>query len=358
MRILFTGGGTMGSVSPLLAIHEALQTDASNFFRWIGTKTGPERLMVEEVGISYVAIPSGKLRRYFDWRNFTDPFLILGGFFISLWVIWRFKPDVVLTAGSFVSVPTAWAAKVLKKRVIVHQMDLKVGLANKLMVPTASRITVAFPELRDKFPREKVIVTGNPTRQFILSGIAERARGRFQLERNVPTVLVMGGGLGSSVINEAFVGAARDLTAFCQVIHLTGRGDQSRWTHHPEVINNPRYHAFEFMSTELADAYAVATVVVSRAGLASLTELSVLGKPSVIIPIPNNQQVENVDYFNQRKAVVYVQQQDLDSEYITNLLQDLLEKKKRLHDLSTAIAAVMPKDATATYVKVITDLLT
>ena len=155
----------MGPVTPLLAIKEALDATGQHDYLWLGTKRGPERSVVTQVQMTFKTIPSGKWRRYFDWRNFVDPFIIFLGFLKSLWLVWRFKPDVILTAGGFVCVPVAYAGWVLRKKVLVHQQDLRIGLANRLMKPIATKITVAFPELTEKFSAAKVEVTGNPVRQ-------------------------------------------------------------------------------------------------------------------------------------------------------------------------------------------------
>lgn len=356
MKILFCGGGTMGSVTPLLAIKEQLAKQEKNQFLWVGTKDGPEKKVVENKMI-YKSIPCGKFRRYFSWRNFFDPFLIILGFLKSLWLIFRFKPDAVLTAGSFVCVPVVWAAAIFRKKIFVHQQDLKIGLANKLMKPCASIVTVAFDELSDKFKNKKVVVTGNPVREFLFTGSFEQAVSKFDLQNDKPVVLVMGGGLGSEVLNQFFIEASKELTKFCQIIHVLGKGAQAKWLNHPLVLENPNYHAYEFLTSELADAYQVASVVVARAGFSTLTELSALRKPAVIIPIPKNQQVENAKYFNNRKAIVYVRQEDLSVEHIVNLLEGLLQNEAWLEQLKKNIYLSMPQNASQEYASLINELI-
>jgi len=348
----------MGSVSPLLAIYEKIKNKHHVEALWIGTANGPEFEIVNSYHIKFSAIPSGKFRRYFDWRNITDIFLILLGLIKSMWIIFRFKPDIILTAGSFVSVPVAFAAKIFKKRLIVHQQDFQIGLANKLMQPLADKITVAVPELRDKYSKqEKLVVTGNPTRGFLFGGLAERAKHRFKLEDNLPVLLVMGGGIGSEIINQTFIENSEEITKFCQVIHALGRGEQSKWMHHPSIVSNSRYHAVEFLGVELADVYAAATVFFGRAGFGTLTELSSLGKPSVIMPIPSNQQEKNAEFFHHKKAIVYVRQQDFSGEYIINLLHDLFERHSKLTELSHNIKGVLPENAADKYEHLICELL-
>lgn len=348
----------MGSVSPLLAVYEKLKDRREVDALWLGTSTGPEAAIVGAYNIKFSALPAGKFRRYFDWHNLTDIFLILFGFLKSLWLVYRFKPDLVLTAGSYVCVPVAYAAKVFKKRLIVHQQDLQIGLANKLMQPLADKITLAVSELRDKYSQpDKLVVTGNPTRDFLFHGLSERAVTRFSLAPELPVLLIMGGGVGSEIINKVFIESAAKLTEFCQVIHAVGKGDQTKWLLSPAIENNRRYHAVEFLGPELADVYAATTVFFGRAGFGTLTELAALGKPAVVMPIPDNQQEKNAEFFHRQKAVVYVRQADFSGEYIINLLADLLSRPKRLSELSLNIQRVLPEQAADKYAELICDLL-
>ena len=283
--------------------------------------------------------------------------MIFVGFLKSLWLIVRFNPEIVLTAGSFVCVPVAYAARILGKRVLVHQQDLKIGLANRLMVPVASKITVALPELREKFPREKVVVTGNPTRKVVFSGNIERAKQYFKLENNVPTLLIVGGGVGSEIINGLFIDKNKELTKFCQVIHVVGKGEQSKWLNNIELKNNHRYHAYEFLGRELSDAYVVANIVFGRAGFSTLTELSALSKPAIIMPIPDNQQEDNAEYFYKKQAIVYVRQEDFDPEYVIGMIESLLLKRDQLLGLGENINNAMPQDAREEYAKLVKELV-
>ena len=347
----------MGSVSPLIAIRSYLEKKEKNDYLWIGTQTGPERLLVEKNGLAYKAIFSGKWRRYFDWRNFSDPFLMILGLIQSLWQVWRFKPDVLLTAGSFVCVPVALAARIFKVKIIVHQQDLKIGLANRLMQKIATKITIAFPELQNKFPREKVVLTGNPVRPELFAGSREQAMSIFHLETNLPTLLIMGGGIGSEVINKGFISAQLELTRFCQVIHLLGKGDQAKWLHQPEVLANHRYHVYEFLAEELTHAYAAADLVFGRAGLSSLTELAALKKASIIMPIPDNQQEVNAEYLFAKKAIVYVKQEDFSADYIVSMIDDLFNHGGRLVELGENLYRAMPQNAGEEYAKMIDELV-
>jgi len=335
----------MGSVMPLLALKEDLQKEDAEFL-WIGTKKGPEKEVVLKIGIAFKAISSGKLRRYFSLRIFIDPFLLIAGYFQSIVIILKYKPNVILTAGSFVCVPVVWAGWLLRKKIIVHQQDLKVGLANKLMKPFATKITVSFEELKKYFSKKKVVVTGNPVRKMIFSGSRQSAIKRFDLEPDLPILFVMGGGTGALAINKLVRQTIADLVEFCQVIHVTGKGKQFYFKH-------PRYHSFVFLTQELPDAYAAADLVVSRAGFGSLTELSALSKPTVLIPLPNNDQLNNATYFSSKKAVLVLNQIDLTAEKFLEYIKKLIFDKERLGSLSENIKIVMPAEANDKYIKMI-----
>jgi len=343
MKILFSGGSTMGSVMPLLALKNELQKENAKFF-WIGTKTGPEKKVIKNAGIEFKSVYAGKLRRYFSLKNLMAPFLSLIGFFQSLFIILKFKPDVILTAGGFVCVPVVWAGWVLRKKIIVHQQDLKVGLANRLMAPLATKITVVFPEMAKSFCEKKVVVTGNPIRKIIFSGTKQAAIQKFNLEPDLPVLLIMGGGTGALIINKMVRQILADLVEFCQIIHITGKGKQFDFKH-------PRYHQFEFLHQELADAYAAADLVVSRAGFSSLTELAVLGKPTIVIPLPNEDQINNAKYFANKDALIIFEQENLTAEKLLNEIKSSINDFEKLALLSKNISEIMLKDANERYIK-------
>ncbi len=378
-KILLTGGGTAGSVSPLLALIPHLKKDKSDIsFLWLGTKNGPERKMVEYYGIPFKPISAGKLRRYFDLRNFLDIFKIILGFKQAFWIIFRFKPDIILSAGSFVSVPVVWAGWVLKKKSIIHQQDVRPGLANKLMAPFATKITVTFEESLKRFPKSKTIWTGNPVRDEILAGDRERAIDKFKLERGVPTLLVMGGGTGSAVINAVVLESLSELVEFCQVVHLTGARNKKQDTRNKQIPNfkiqisnnnnvitsdqlpvtsdQRRYHQTEFLDArEMADAYAVADLVVSRCGMSSMTELSALGKPTIFIPLQDTHQEDNARLVLDKKAGMVIWQKEFKVDKLVKIVKDVLNNKEGA--LSKNVRDLV-KDGGEEIAKLIKDLVT
>ncbi len=345
-KILFAGGGTGGSVSPLLALREALAKIYTNDeleFVWIGTPSGPEKILVRSQGIEFHWIFSGKLRRYFSWRNFVDPWLVLFGVIQSFFLLRRIKPDAIVSAGSFVAVPVAIAAWFLRVPILIHQQDIKPGLANKIIARLAKKITVSFAETAKAFPQSKVVVSGNPVRPEILLGSKDKAMSLFGLSPNLPIVLVIGGGTGALQLNKLVVGALPELLQFCQVVHITGKGKKLP----PLALKDKAefYHAYEFVADGLPDLLAAADLVISRAGLGFLTELSALGKPAMVIPIPNSHQEDNAEYFAKHGAVLYVKQNLLSSQGLVSDVKNLLSDKESLDFLGKKIRSMFRPQA-------------
>lgn len=344
LKLLLTGGGTAGSVIPLIACVQKFREKKFDIdYLFLGTQKGePERDLVESNQIPFKSIYGGKLRRYFSWRNFGDLFLIVLGFFQSFFIILKFKPNIVLSAGSFISVPVIWASWILRIPSLVHQPDLVPGLAAKLMSPLASKITITFEKSLGDFPSQKTLWIGNPVRSEIFQGNSERAWEFFKLEKGIPTVLILGGGTGALRINEVVKEALPELRKFCQIIHLTGKGKNIG----ENQSFSQRYHVFEFLSKDLMDAYKIADVVISRGGVSTLSELAVLSKPAIIIPLPDSPQEENARYFEDQGAARVIFNQDLNSERLTQEIKKLIENKSEQEKLSENIKKIMKSQAT------------
>ncbi len=374
-RILLTGGGTGGSVSPLLAIAEELKETKSPIgglisceFLWIGTKKGPEKEMVsaelsseasELSSIRFKSIYSGKLRRYFSWRNFVDPFLILIGFFQSFFIILKWKPDLVVSAGSFVSVPVIWAAWVLRAPVLIHQQDARPGLANKLMAPFAKVVTVAFEESL-KYYGKKAVWTGNPARELRIKNYAcpECSFGELRIKNknNMPTILVIGGGTGAAAINKLIWDGLNDLTKFCRVIHITGKKKNipNSIRQLADQIPNSDYKNYEFLNADqVAEAYAAADIVVSRAGMGALTELSYLSKSAILIPMPDSHQEDNAKIFKDKDAAIVLNQKELTPEVLTKNIKKLLDDEALRGKLRNNIKEVIKRGANESIIGII-----
>lgn len=355
-KIILTGGGTAGSVSPLLAVAEIMP---DYDFLWVGTKTGPEKEMVKELGIKFQAISSGKFRRYLSLQNLIDPFRIIWGFFQSIGIILKNQPDLVMSAGSFVSVPVVWAAWLLSVPVLIHQQDVRPGLANKLMAFLADHITVAFEKSLKDYGKQAILV-GNPVRlrlkNFVSSTSTENQNPlpRQQAEKiknilnkDLPVVLVVGGGTGAVSINNIVAESLGELTKFCQIIHITGIGKK-------DLEKNKNYLPFEFLSpNDMAEVLQIADVVVSRAGMGLATEVSFLGKPTIFIPMPDSHQEENAQIFDVHNAAIVLNQKKLTSKDFIDNIKKLLESKNLQEELSKNIKKIIKTDATEKIVEIV-----
>lgn len=330
MKILYTGGGTMGSVSPLIAVHQKLQPKKS---LWLGTRTGPERKIVEDAGIKFKPIISGKLRRYFDLRNITDLIKIKLAWWQSLVIILKFKPDVILSAGSFVSVPVIWAGRLLGKKILIHQQDVRPGLANKLMAPFATRITVALDKSLNDYNQKKTVLVGNPIRKNQNSINKTQALKEFNFSDDLPVLLVVGGGTGSQKINELIWESAPELTKFCQIIHITGKDKNVPTARRGVLAEAQNYKSFEFLTDKMISALQTADIVIARSGMSTLTELAYLKKPSIIIPMPGTHQQNNAKYFSDHNSIIYLDQKDLDSQKLISQVKNLLNNKDQMKQL-------------------------
>ncbi len=351
MKVFLVGGGTGGSVAPLLAIAEEIKKKKPEAeFIFIGTKKGqPEKEMIKDYNFHFKQIFSGKLRRYFSWQNFIDPIFILLGFFQSIFLLIKFRPQIIISAGSYVSVPVVLAGWLLKIPSLIHQQDIIPSLSNKILAPFAKKITVTFEKSLNDFPKKKTVLVGNPVREVIFKGDKERARERFDLEKNLPVVFILGGGTGAAFLNNLVWQSLDQLLDFCQIIHLTGKGKLEIRNWKSEI--NYRYHLYEFLTEEIADAYAVADLVISRAGMNVLSELAVLGKPAIIIPIPDSHQEANAKYFAGKNAVIVLNQKELTSQKLLNEIRKLIFDEKLKNQLQENIKKIIPFDAKEKIVK-------
>jgi UDP-N-acetylglucosamine--N-acetylmuramyl-(pentapeptide) pyrophosphoryl-undecaprenol N-acetylglucosamine transferase len=341
MRVLLAGGGSGGSATPILAVASELRARQPDIeLLYIATEDGPEAVLAAEEGIPYVGIAAGKLRRYWDTQNFTDLGRIAKGIGQSLGHVRRFKPDVACGAGGFASVPPLAAAGLLRVPVLVHQQDAVPGLANRLLIPFARQITVALPDTLAAFPPARTALRGNPVRPRVLSGDAAEGFLLFGLDPDVPLLLVTGGGTGALGLNRIVADAAPQLVTFCQILHLTGRGRGV-----PTADLGPRYQQHELLIAEMPHVLAAASVVLTRAGMGTLTELSALGKPTIIVPMPGTHQELNSRVFSRTEAALVFDQSNLTPGVLVQTVRNLLADDARRAALSSAIRALMPAGA-------------
>jgi UDP-N-acetylglucosamine--N-acetylmuramyl-(pentapeptide) pyrophosphoryl-undecaprenol N-acetylglucosamine transferase len=277
-RVLFTGGGTAGHVTPNIALLEAA-ADKNWEVAYVGSAAGIEREMIGALGISYYPVASGKLRRYFSWKNFVDPLFILWGLLQSVALCLRLRPDAVFSKGGFVSVPLVVAAWLLRVPVISHESDVTPGLANRLTYPFCRKICVTFEATALYLPKGKVSVTGTPVRRSLVAGDAAAGLEFLGFSGKKPVLLVFGGSLGAATINNQTRRALPVLVRDFDIVHVVGNGN------HDAGIEEPCYVQKEFIGDQFGDVLAAATVVVSRAGANSVYELLMTRKPHLLIPL-------------------------------------------------------------------------
>jgi UDP-N-acetylglucosamine--N-acetylmuramyl-(pentapeptide) pyrophosphoryl-undecaprenol N-acetylglucosamine transferase len=325
-----------------LAVAQALRRlEPSVEFLYVGTRDGPEAALAAAQEIRFAGVAAGKLRRYWDVQNLTDPFLIVRGTWESYQLVRRFKPHLAFAAGGFAAVPPMLAARLFAgTKTLIHQQDVEPGLANRLLVPFAQRITVSLASSLAHFPRNRSTVTGNPVRAEVLQADPRVAFARLQLEPEVPLLVVTGGGTGALGLNRLAAAAAQKMVERMQIVHLTGRGRGV-----PAETSSSRYRAIEFLVDEMPHLLAAATIVVSRAGMGTLTELAALGKPSLIVPLPGSHQWANAQAFARLGAIEVADQAALSADTLAARVLSLLDDTPRREQLGQALAASMPRDA-------------
>lgn len=354
-KIILGGGGTGGSVTPLLAVYEKLKDDFD--FLFVGTYKGVEVGLVKKRGLRYKPIISGKWRRYFSFLNFIDIFKIFFAFWQSLFLLLKEKPNLIISAGGFVAVPLSIAGWFLKIPIIIHQQDIAPGLANKIMAKFAKVITVTFEKsLHDYGRRAKWIGNLGPEVSAInldSNSILLNNKDFFSL--NFPLVLIMGGGTGSQFINKLVAEAIKDLSVFSKVIHISGKNDRDN--RGLDVSKHDNYIKLEFVDhQDLLGLISVADLVVSRCGLGALTELSFLKKPTILIPMPNSHQEENANEFSRLKSAKVLSENILRADIFINEVKNILDNRSAREELSLNISGVI-KNGNGKIVEIIRKIL-
>lgn len=325
-RIVLTGGGTAGHVTPNIALLPKLK-ELGYDIQYIGSYDGIEKKLIEELGIPYHGIASGKLRRYFDVKNFSDPFRVAKGFFQAKKLLKQLKPDIIFSKGGFVTVPVVQAAKTQHIPVIIHESDMTPGLANRLAIPAASKVCCNFPETIPHLPEGKAVVTGSPIREELRSGNRLAALKFCGFTADKPVLLIIGGSLGSVAVNNAIRGILPELLKSFQVVHLCGKGNLDE-----SLGGTAGYVQYEYIKQELADLFALADVVVSRAGANAICELLELRKPNLLIPLSaaasRGDQILNAASFQKQGFSVVLQEEDLTPELLLSSILDLYANRQ------------------------------
>ena len=344
-KIILTGGGTAGHVTPNLALLPSLKK-AGYEIRYIGSYQGIERKLIEGAGIPYDGISSGKLRRYFDLKNFSDPFRVAKGYFEALRLMKRYKPDVVFSKGGFVAVPVVLAAKHYKVPVIIHESDMTPGLANKICIPSAAKVCCNFPETLKYLPKDKAVLTGSPIRAELLEGDRKAGLSYAHLTEDKPVLLIIGGSLGSVAVNTAVRKILPQLLNTFQVIHICGKGNLDE-----SLIGTEGYVQYEYVDAPLRHLFAAADIVLSRAGANSICEILALRKPNILIPLSaaasRGDQILNARSFEKQGFSTVLEEENVTSDTLYDAIESTYENRRKFVDamekseLSDAVSIVM-----------------
>jgi UDP-N-acetylglucosamine--N-acetylmuramyl-(pentapeptide) pyrophosphoryl-undecaprenol N-acetylglucosamine transferase len=356
MKILLAGGGSGGSVTPILAVVQQIRklsakggsaSGGRTEFLFVGTRRGPERPMVEQAGIKFRTIPAARWRRFFSIKNIWSPFVFVAAF-VSAWrIVAQFRPDVVFSTGSFVAVPVSWTGKLFGAKIVIHQQDALKGLANKLIGPIASEITTAFEPTSKEFSSGSGLIgklkpatwVGNPVREDLTKKILKIVVS-FKLNPNLPILLVLGGATGAAQINNLISEILPRLVKNFQVIHQTGQGKLLTG------FSDSNYHPVElFPFDQYAHLLQLADIVVCRAGLSTIAELSNLGKVAVVVPMPYTHQEDNAAILKFTKSAVVMLRSQATPENLFKVLNTIKFDPVLMQQLKSNIIRLMPRDA-------------
>lgn len=330
-RIVLTGGGTAGHVTPNIALIPELLKEGWDI-HYIGTKDGIEHsLIAKEKDVTYHIIKSGKLRRYMDIQNFTDPFRVIQGVGQSINIIRKLKPNIIFSKGGFVSVPVVLGGWTNRVPVIIHESDITPGLANKISFPFATKVCTTFPETTEDFKGDKGIYTGTPLRKELLEGDPEKGKIICGFTTDKPVLMVMGGSLGAVAINQFIRSLLDRLTTRFNVIHLCGKGNLDR-----ALEGIAGYKQFEYVNEELPHLMALASLIVSRAGANSIYEFLALNKPNILIPLPlsasRGDQILNAQSFEGQGYSKALDQDTLGEDELLMAILDVYANRQKYID--------------------------
>ena len=367
IRIVIAGGGTGGHVLPAIAVHEELNRRQEAFeFLWIGSEGGVERTEAARAGIPFCSIQTGKLRRYFDLKTVTDAGRLPIGTAQAFRRLRAFRPDVVFSTGGFVSVPTVVAARPIAP-VVTHEQTAIIGLANRINARFASLLAVSYDSTARSFAQQhrNIVVTGNPVRTGLRGGDAPAARQEFGFPADLPVIYITGGARGASAINERVFAILPTLVENACVVHQTGSRDANPDYDRALAARaglpaelQARYAPREFIGPELAGVYAMASLVIGRAGAGTIAELAFVGLPSILIPLPQSgggEQDRNAAVLAVAEAATVIPQSSATPERLHQEITQLLDRPQHLAGMAANARAVCHENAAATLAELIVE---
>ena len=351
-KIVLTGGGTAGHITPNIALLPRL-AEKGYEVSYIGSYEGMEKRLLEDFHIPYYGIATGKFRRYFDLKNFTDPFRVMKGYGEARKILKQIQPDIVFSKGGFVAVPVIRAAASLKIPCVIHESDMTPGLANKICIPVARRVCCNFPETLKTLPAQKAVLTGSPIREELLRGDREAARKLCNFHPDKPVLMVIGGSLGSAVINQAVREALPKLLEDFQIVHICGKDKIDNL-----LLNTRGYKQFEYNKGELKDIFALADIVVSRAGANAICELLALKKPNLLIPLSagasRGDQILNARSFEAQGFSMVIDEDYLSPDLLTEKVHELYFTRQTYVD---AMSKSLQTNAISTIINLLDEVI-
>ncbi|MCL5011071.1 MAG: UDP-N-acetylglucosamine--N-acetylmuramyl-(pentapeptide) pyrophosphoryl-undecaprenol N-acetylglucosamine transferase [Patescibacteria group bacterium] len=367
MKLVFAGGGTAGHIFPIVAITQEMRrlypsSELKIYYLGPGYDYGDVLLSREKVAIKHIV--SGKLRRYFSWRNVSDVFKVPVGFLQAFCKLFVVSPDVVFSSGGFGAFPVILGAFILRIPIVMHEPDTVAGLVSRITAKFAAQIFSAFPDV-EKLPKEKTICVGNPIRPGLSGGSPEKAKEIFSLQNGRPIVLILGGSQGSQSINNLILEILPQLTNSLEVIHQTGFSNEQETAKQANFTLDKEqkkfYHCYGFLNSEqLKHAFAACNLIISRAGSGALFEIASAGKPSILIPLQKsaqNHQAKNSYWFQAKGACEVVEEQNLKPNIFLQRLFNLINSEKALAKMAENAAGLAKPQAAAIIAKYLIDCL-
>src|SRR5437764_4944072 len=360
MKILVSGGGPGGDIYPALAVASLLEKQYQAEVLYLGSDDGLENELAPAAGFPRAVIKDGKLQRYVSWSTVTGVARVPVGITQAIGIIRKFRPDVVFTSGGYVAVPAGLAARLNCVPLLMHQQDVPPNLSNRLIAPLATRISVAFADSLSYFPAHKTVQLGNPVRQEILDMrqvSPQQARRQLQLDAELPLLLVTGGSQGARHLNQVVCSALADLLAHCQVLQISGKQllQETRELSEQAMADldaemRQRYRLVAYLNEEMPAALQAAELVLCRSGAATLSELAVLGKPSILVPLPpaigSSPQEANADMFDRKGAAQVIKDTDLKRELLVDRVKSIFTSNTLLQSMAEAVRTFARPDAT------------
>ena len=366
-RIVLAGGGTGGHIFPLIPVAKELRAqlgDATEIL-YFGPTGELEQTIMQDASIASIRIASGKWRRYFDLRNVSDVFKNIIGFVQSLYHLYRHMPDAVFSKGAYAAVPVVFAAWVYRIPIVTQDSDATPGVANRIMGKFADRIAVAYPSATRYFEPSRVAITGNPIREGLLLGNVDRARERFLCPADKPTLLILGGSLGSQAVNRAVIRILPRLLERFFVIHQTGPSN------YDEAVERIKEHTLGdttgklvlkpfFDIGELSDAFALADLILSRAGANTISEIAAVGKPALLIPLPsaaNDEQRMNAYEIARAGGALVLEESNLGENILLGKIEGLMNDAELRRKMASALRVFYHADAATRIAESIGELI-